>query len=330
MQGAGYTNAQNKNNYEQYQQAVYPTGNSYNPNTSSQQQQNPQFSSYNTNYYQQPSYNAETKSEPKPANAAFNPNLIPKPESHSATLNTFDPYQMLGIPNLENNPAAQLGAQFAGNAMNAMQENVGVTMNRMLNLKLLKRYFDVTNGYVLNKVKILTLPWFHKRWYRLVERDTTGQPVGFKSPREDNNSNDLYIPLMALITYITLIGIISGANGTFHPSYLGSTGSKALAIVVFEVLIMKLVCYLLNVGSELVLLDMISLSGYKFLMVIPPVLSKLGGGRMVVWAVYLYFALALVFFMTRSLRIAVIPEASQLTGTNTHLPMVLYPVKHDS
>ncbi|OLY83177.1 Protein transport protein yif1 [Smittium mucronatum] len=115
----------------------------------------------------------------------------------------FNPYEMLGIPSLETNPATQLGLQFAGNAMNAMQENVEKNMERFISMRSLKHYFDVTNSYVLMKLRLLAFPWVHKRWYRYSERDNSGQVVGYKSPREDLNSNDLYIPLMGLITYLS-------------------------------------------------------------------------------------------------------------------------------
>ncbi|PVZ99145.1 hypothetical protein BB558_004836 [Smittium angustum] len=127
--------------------------------------------------------------------------------------NNLSSYEVFGLPNLGNNPAAQFGMQFAGDAMNAMQENVGKSMERYISMSVLKHYFDVTNHYVLTKLKTLTFPWFHKRWYRYAERDSSGQFICYKSPREDANSFDLYIPLMAFITYVTCVGIVLGYDG---------------------------------------------------------------------------------------------------------------------
>jgi hypothetical protein len=45
---------------------------------------------------------------------------------------------------------------------------------------------------------------------------------------------------------------------------LGFTASKAIAILIFELVFVKLGCYLLSV-SDLQLLDSIAYSGYKFI-----------------------------------------------------------------
>jgi hypothetical protein len=35
---------------------------------------------------------------------------------------------------------------------------------------------------------------------------------GYKPPRDDVNSPDLYIPAMALVTYVLLTGIVAGTE----------------------------------------------------------------------------------------------------------------------
>jgi hypothetical protein len=35
---------------------------------------------------------------------------------------------------------------------------------------------------------------------------------GYKPPRDDINSPDLYIPVMALVTYVLLTGIVAGTE----------------------------------------------------------------------------------------------------------------------
>jgi protein transport protein YIF1 len=35
---------------------------------------------------------------------------------------------------------------------------------------------------------------------------------GYKPPRDDINSPDLYIPTMALVTYVLLTGIVAGTE----------------------------------------------------------------------------------------------------------------------
>lgn len=59
----------------------------------------------------------------------------------------------------------------------------------------LKHQFNVSNAYVLQKLRLVLFPWRHRPWSRQVRRsDTTGQNEGYKPPREDINSPDLYIP----------------------------------------------------------------------------------------------------------------------------------------
>ncbi|KAJ1994929.1 Transport protein yif1 [Coemansia sp. RSA 1358] len=222
------------------------------------------------------------------------------------------------VPQLQGNHAAQLGMQFAGSAMNAMQENVQQNVGRYVSMSQLKHYFDVSNMYVLSKLKMLVFPWLQRNWHRHAERDATGQVVGFKAPRDDTNSPDLYIPVMALVTYVIVIGLIVGRLGVFRPEDLGYTASSALGILVFEVLLVKMFCYLLNVGAELLLLDILACSGYKFVSTIFVVLLKPWAPWWLTWSAFFYFGFALAFYMIRSLRHAVIPEPSSVTGINIH------------
>ena len=94
-------------------------------------------------------------------------------------------------------------------------------INRYLPLPILKHYFNVSNSYVLHKLRLVLFPWRHKPWSR-AHRHGSGSSVGgvapgggggaaysgmagesngagklqegFAPPREDVNSPDLYIP----------------------------------------------------------------------------------------------------------------------------------------
>ncbi len=52
---------------------------------------------------------------------------------------------------------------------------------------------------------------------------------------------------MALVTYILLAALYSGLNARFHPEILGITASKALAVVLLDLVFVKGGCYLLNI-----------------------------------------------------------------------------------
>ena len=62
-------------------------------------------------------------------------------------------------------------------------------------MSLVKHHFNVSNSYVLHKLRILVFPWRHRPWSRKVKRsEANGQNEGWQAPREDINSPDLYIP----------------------------------------------------------------------------------------------------------------------------------------
>jgi hypothetical protein len=66
--------------------------------------------------------------------------------------------------------------------------------NRYVNVSALKHYFNVSNGYVVNKLFLVLFPWRHKPWSRKQSVGPNGQEGWFLPPREDLNSPDMYIP----------------------------------------------------------------------------------------------------------------------------------------
>ncbi|KAJ2704813.1 Protein transport protein yif1, partial [Coemansia spiralis] len=76
----------------------------------------------------------------------------PPPPPGQAPAN--DPYGMFA-QGFQSNHAAQLGMQFAGSAMHAVQENMQQNVGRVVSLSQLKHHFDVSNMYVLTKLRML-------------------------------------------------------------------------------------------------------------------------------------------------------------------------------
>jgi protein transport protein YIF1 len=70
--------------------------------------------------------------------------------------------------------------------------------------------------------------------------------------------------VMALTTYILLSALHAGRAGTFDPQILGQTASKAFGLLFLEFLCIKLGCYLLGIGEEGAVVDLIAYEGYKF------------------------------------------------------------------
>jgi hypothetical protein len=188
----------------------------------------------------------------------------------------------------------------------------------------LKHYFNVSNSYVVTKLRIILFPWWHKPWSRKQSQDFN-HPEGSASalylpPREDINSPDMYIPTMALVTYILLSTLLAGLRGAFNPELLGYTATLAICVTLLEIFIIRTGTFLLAITSSSQLLDLVAYSGYKFVHVIISLLatqflSLLGfGSSWISWVIFLYCFSANAFFLLRSLRYVLLPEKKNVPG----------------
>ncbi|KAL2758518.1 hypothetical protein ACRALDRAFT_1075082 [Sodiomyces alcalophilus JCM 7366] len=214
-----------------------------------------------------------------------------------------------------NDPTAQVAAQFGQTAFKHGQEYMEQNFNRYVNVNALKHYFNVTNSYVINKLFLVLFPWRHKPWSRKQAVGPNGQEGWYLPPRDDVNSPDMYIPVMAIVTYVLLSTVVAGLGGKFQPELLGLTATTVLVIVVVEIMALKLGCYLLGISNDSQLYDLIAYSGYKFVGIIVTVaVAELanggrGTGGWVGWCVFLYTFLANSLFLMRSLKYVLLPES---------------------
>jgi hypothetical protein len=113
----------------------------------------------------------------------------------------------------------------------------------------------------------------------------------------------MYIPLMALVTYILLSTMMAGLQGAFNPELLGYTATYAFFVVFVEILLLKFGCYILSISNESQLLDLVAYSGYKFVGVIATILvSEIsnggkGTGGWIGWTIFSYTFLANALFL---------------------------------
>ncbi|KAI5812998.1 YIF1-domain-containing protein [Pyronema omphalodes] len=204
--------------------------------------------------------------------------------------------------------AAQMGFNVARAAMSGGTDFAEKNMNRYLSS--LKPFFAVTNTYVLRKLSLLLNPWRHSPWSRQSSSRSSRQgetETIYLPPREDLNAPDMYIPLMSFVTYILLSSLLYGLSGSFHPELLGYTASSAMGSVVFELIVLKLGCYLLSIGNSQ-LLDCVAYSGYKFVGVIVIIFAKAMLGGWLSRLVFVYAYAANAFFLLRSLKYVLLPE----------------------
>lgn len=172
----------------------------------------------------------------------------------------------------------------------------------------------MNDSYVARKLGIIVFPWRHANWQRTSIRDPATQSFHYLPPREDLNSPDLYIPVMAVVSYVLLVGLLLGLRQSFNPESLKATASGAIIFVLLELVIVKFGAYLLGFGSEVYVLDMIAVIGYNFVPLIITLLSGLIFGRMGRYAGFIYCSFAMAFFMLRSLRYSFIPESSMVAN----------------
>ncbi|KAK7204173.1 putative membrane protein [Myxozyma melibiosi] len=249
---------------------------------------------------------------------------MPQAGAVPAASSGYVPGSASGGYNLFNDTTAQVGLQVGRNAVLAGQEYVEQNFGRFMSLSMptLRTYFNVSNRYVASKLSLVVFPWRHKPWSRQPKRsEVSGAVEGYMPPREDINAPDMYIPVMAFTTYILLSSILAGIKGDFHPELLGYISSMAFAIVIFEILGLKLGCYLLSISNESQILDLVAYSGYKFIGVIMTMIAgALVPGYFVKYTVLLYTFAANAFFLLRSLKYVVLPESSMngssMTTTN--------------
>ncbi|KAJ3839682.1 YIF1-domain-containing protein [Lentinula raphanica] len=216
-----------------------------------------------------------------------------------------------------NDATAQFGMQLGSSAVAAGQEYVQKNFGGIIPLSSIKHHFNVSNSYVIHKLKLVVFPWTHKSWSRRVHRSEQGQ-AEYQDPREDINSPDLYIPLMAFVTYILISAFHSGLQSRFHPKILGESASSALAVVIVDFLFVYIGCYLLNVQASKQAVDIIAYSGYKFVGVIFTILSSyLYLSRALYYIIFFYFFFANGLFLLRSLRSLVLPDPALNSSTTT-------------
>lgn len=150
----------------------------------------------------------------------------------------------------------------------------------MLSAAHYSQYFRVDNQYVLRKLARLVVPSGRQPWRRkrpsgvahLPSREGKissvdpdgGSSLAFLPPTEDVNAPDGYIPLMAMATYVAVMGLTMATrkSDAFSPAILVQSASSALGLLVFEVLLVKGAFWLV-VADAPSALDCLCYAGYK-------------------------------------------------------------------
>lgn len=119
----------------------------------------------------------------------------------------------------------------------------------------------------------------------------------------DENAPDLYIPLMAFVTYVLVTGFAKGTKNSFTPEVLVDVTSSCLVMQLLEILAIRLGLYLLQAPATL--LDLLAVTGYKYVALNVNMLLGLNLGSRVYTGAMLYTGLAMAYFSLKTFAQAV-------------------------
>ncbi|XP_042299973.1 protein YIF1B [Sceloporus undulatus] len=218
-------------------------------------------------------------------------------------------------------PVSSFAAAYGSSLATQGKELVDRNIDRFIPVTKLKYYFAVDTVYVGKKLGLLLFPFLHQDWQVQYQQDT---PV---APRFDVNAPDLYIPVMAFITYILVAGLAMGTQNRFSPDLLGLQASSALAWLIVEVLAILLSLYLVTVNTDLSTIDLVAFSGYKYVGMIVGLLAGLLFGKTGYYLLLSWCCVTIVVFMIRTLRLKILSEAAAegmlVRGAKNQLRMYL-------
>ncbi|XP_073995648.1 yip1d-interacting factor 1 isoform X2 [Rhodnius prolixus] len=182
------------------------------------------------------------------------------------------------------------------------KEIVDKELNKYVSLSRIKRYFAVDTNYTIKKLRLILFPFNNVIWSPKMFR---GQPA---LPKEDVNAPDLYIPLMAYITYVLLGGYVIGKHNGFSPEVLGVLATQALGHLLIELAVQLITMYITNLQTSLSTWDLVAFSGYKFVGIIVALLMKMLLNQLGYYLSILYCGISLAFFTVRSLKWRMVNE----------------------
>ncbi|XP_023321357.1 protein YIF1B-A [Eurytemora carolleeae] len=203
------------------------------------------------------------------------------------------------------NLAMSYGRDFVGKG----QEEIKKNLDKYVSIGQLKYYFAVDNSYVSKKLGLILFPFTHKDWSIRYNHD---EPV---QPRFELNAADLYIPSMAFVTYILVVGYMLGVQERFSPEMLATTASGALTALFLEILIVYLCTTVMSITSTLAKWDFLAFSMYKYVGMIFSLFSGFLLSKLGYYSALLYSTLALAIFLFRTLHLRIEPEVH---GVESH------------
>lgn len=203
---------------------------------------------------------------------------------------------------LFNDPMANMAMQYGSSLAGQGKDLVNKNLEKYVSTSKLKYYFAVDTSYVAKKLMTLFFPFTKKDWSIKFNQD---QPV---APRFDENAPDLYIPVMAFVTYILVSGVVLGTQERFTPEQLGMQASTALVWLIIELVAVMLSLYIMNLTTDLKYMDILAYIGYKFVGMIFILLGGMLFQSTGFYGLLVWFSLTIIFFLVRTLKVQILPH----------------------
>lgn len=295
------------------QTAGYRNQNQFQPNPSAATQSASTYPSQNVASHQ--------SSEPLPSRT--------EPQPQNSGMQSAVPFMMAGLQQMTGAGNSQpinhaaLGAQilqtFAPGAAGYTNQLFGGDGHEKVKsfMRMPKYYFAVNHRYVLRKLSLILMPFMNRTWSRQRGLDSGNfdgssgdDGTCYLPPRDDVNAPDLYIPVMSFVTYILVVGFVFGTRNAFKAEVLANYFSRGLGVLTLEVLLIKLLLYLIN-ARPTPWLDVIAYRGYKFVGVVLTIVLGLAFPRLYVPSL-IYSATAMGIFLMRSHRRIILPRDMEM------------------
>merc|ERR1719445_1153790 len=195
-----------------------------------------------------------------------------------------------------------MAMDFGSKVIQQQQQQVQGMVDKYISVGQLKYYFAVDNTYVSKKLGLLIFPFIHSDWSIRYSHD---EPV---QPRYELNAADLYIPSMAFVTYILVVGYMLGLQDRFSPEVLGTTSGSALTMVILELIMIYLTTRIMSINTNLKMFDTMAFCMYKYVGMIFSLVVGMFFSSSGYYPALAYISLALALFLFRTLHLRVEPE----------------------
>ena len=185
--------------------------------------------------------------------------------------------------------ALQLGQNLVDQGKGVIDREFGKTTTQ------LKHYFSVDTNYVMKKLQLIFFPFIHKNWAVSNSAQVSVEPIN------DINAPDLYIPLMAFLTYLLVGAFSQGIQGNFIPHVFCAHANIALICSIIQVFIWMAIITLARRTITLSTFDVVAYCCYNYFPMIVTVLVSCIT-PLAYFPALAYLSLAIMFFLYQSLK----------------------------